>query len=135
MIKENIYFAGESSGHFYFNGEYGCFEYPEIMILKFLTALSESGQSASHFISPYKKYFNSGEINKDVKNKDEVLKRIKEKYSDGELIELDGISITYSDYWFNVRASNTEAKMRLNLEGVNPEIVEEKKNEILKLIY
>ncbi len=135
MIKENIYFAGESSGHFYFNGKYGCFEYPQIMILKFLTALSESGLTSSSFVHPYKRYFSSGEINKEVENKEEVFKRIEEKYSDAEINNLDGISITYPDYWFNVRASNTESKMRLNLEGINPEIVKKEKNKILKLIY
>jgi phosphomannomutase len=135
MIKENIYFAGESSGHFYFNGKYGCFEYPEIMIIKFLTSISKSGKKVSEFIKPYKKYFSSGEINKEVENKEEVFKRLKEKYNDGKITELDGISVEYENYWFNVRASNTEAKMRLNLEGTNPETIEEKKTEILKLIY
>ncbi|MDA3802355.1 MAG: phosphomannomutase/phosphoglucomutase [Patescibacteria group bacterium] len=135
MIKEDIYFAGESSGHFYFNGKYGCFEYPEITILKFITAISKSGKKVSEFLKPYKKYYNSGEINKEVKNKEEVFSRIKEKYSDGEITELDGVSVEYENYWFNVRASNTEAKMRLNLEGISPEIVEEKKNEIISLIY
>lgn len=135
MIKENIYFAGESSGHFYFNGKYGCFEYPEIMILKFLLYLSQSNKSVSELIKPYKKYYSSGEINTEVESKENVFTRIKKEYLNGEINELDGISIKYNDYWFNVRASNTEAKVRLNLEAINKEIMEEKTKDVLKLIY
>lgn len=135
MIKENIYFAGESSGHFYFNGQAGCFEYPEVMIIKLLKFISESGKTVSEIIKPYKKYYHSGEINKEVSNKDEVFERIKKTYSDGELHFIDGISVTYNDFWFNVRASNTEEKIRLNLEAINEDVMKEKVNEVLSLIY
>lgn len=134
MIRENIYFAGESSGHFYFSGISGCFEYPEIMIIKILIALSESGLSAADFIRPFKKYFHSGEINKNVLDKDSVFKAIKERYQDGKINELDGVSISYPDFWFNVRASNTEAKIRLNLEAISQSIMLKRRDEILELI-
>ncbi|NCN21919.1 phosphomannomutase/phosphoglucomutase [Candidatus Falkowbacteria bacterium] len=135
MIKEDIYFAGESSGHFYFNGRAGCFEYPEIIIIKLLLLLSESGSTVSEIIKPYKKYFHSGEINKSVSDKEAVFKRIQEKYQDGKINLLDGVSITYENFWFNVRGSNTEAKIRLNLEAINEDVMKEKRDEILALIY
>ncbi len=134
MIKEGIYFAGESSGHFYFNGVAGCFEYPEIMIIKMLIAISESGLSAADFVRPFKKYFHSGEINKTVADKQAVFEKIKEKYRNAKISELDGVSVTYQNFWFNVRGSNTEAKIRLNLEAIDQKTMEEKRNEVLELI-
>lgn len=134
MLTEGIYFAGESSGHFYLNLPIGCFEMPTIIILKFLEELSLSGQTSSDFIKPYKKYFLSGEINNDVKDKDLVLKKLADKYKDGKLNNLDGLSVAYPDFWFNVRGSNTENKIRLNLEAINPEILKQKTEEVLKII-
>lgn len=134
MIKEDIYFAGESSGHFYLNAEMGCFEYPTIMVLKLLAYFSQIDQPISSYVKQYKKYFNSGEINREVGNKDLVLSKLEEIFSDADISKLDGISITYPDFWFNVRGSNTEEKVRLNLEGVNEELVKNKTEEILKII-
>jgi phosphomannomutase len=134
MIKENIYFAGESSGHFYWQGEAGCFEYPGVIILKMLLALSLSGQTAADFIKPYNKYFASGEINREVGDKEAVMEKIVASYPDGQLSRLDGITITYPTFWFNVRGANTEPKIRLNLEAIDPETMAVKRDEVLKLI-
>lgn len=134
MIKEDIYFAGESSGHFYFNGQAGCFEYPEIMIIKLLLLMSKSEKTIAEIVAPYKKYFHSGEINKSVNDKELVFNKIKAKYQDGEINLLDGVSVTYENFWFNVRGSNTEAKIRLNLEAANKETMIEKTKEVLELI-
>jgi phosphomannomutase len=134
MLKEDIYFAGESSGHFYLNAPLGCFEYPPIIILKLLAALSESGQAASAYISPLNKYFSSGEINRVVKDPAAVLKIILGKYRDGQINQLDGVSVAYPDYWFNVRAANTEPKIRLNLEATSRALMEKKRDEVLNLI-
>lgn len=134
MLKEDIYFAGESSGHFFLNLPDGCFERPMTMILHFLRALSLSGQKLSEFAAPYAKYFDSGEINNRVADVSKVLATLKTKYSDGELNELDGVSITYPEWWFNVRASNTEPLVRLNLEAVSQKIMEEKRDEVLETI-
>ncbi|MEI7619993.1 MAG: phosphomannomutase/phosphoglucomutase [Candidatus Falkowbacteria bacterium] len=134
MIKENVYFAGESSGHFFLNMEMGCFEVPMIVILKLLTEFSDSNKGVAEQIEPYQKYFNSGEINSDVQNKDRIFHLLEEKYSDAEINKLDGITITYPDWWFNVRASNTENKMRLNLEAVRQGLMEEKRDEVLGII-
>jgi phosphomannomutase len=83
---------------------------------------------------PYDKYFSSGEINRDVSDKEKVLEEIEKKYSSGEINKLDGITVTYPDYWFNVRPSNTENKIRLNLEATSKELMEEKRDEVLGII-
>lgn len=134
MIKEDIYFAGESSGHFYFNSPIGCFEFPSLMILKLLLVFSGSELPISEQVKQYKKYFLSGEINRDVKDKDLVFKTIEEKYSSGKINKLDGVSVELPDFWFNVRGSNTEPKIRLNLEAISQEIMEKKRDEVLELI-
>lgn len=134
MLAENIYFAGESSGHFYFNSPQGCFEFPGLMILKLLLVFSNQTEPISKQISPYKKYFLSGEINRVVENKEAVLKAVAEKYQDAKISRLDGLSIEYPNFWFNLRGSNTEAKLRLNLEAITPELMAEKRDEVLSLI-
>ncbi len=134
MIKEDIYFAGESSGHFYFNSPLGCFEFPSLMILKLLIIFSASDLPISEQVAPYKKYFLSGEINRVVANKDDVFRQIETKYADGKITKLDGISVEYPDFWFNVRGSNTEPKIRLNLEATSQKLMAEKRDEILELI-
>jgi len=134
MLRENIYFAGESSGHFFLNLPIGCFEMPNIIIGKLLEEFSNCGQKISNYLIPFKKYFSSGEINNSFIDKDVVLKKLADKYADGKINYLDGITIEYPEYWFNVRFSNTEAKMRLNLEAVSPEIMAEKRDEVLSVI-
>ncbi len=134
MIKEDIYFAGESSGHFYFNSPIGCFEFPSLMILKLLLIFSSSKLTISEQIKPFQKYYLSGEINRQVKDKEAVLSALEKKYQDGKINKLDGLSVTYDDFWFNVRGSNTETKIRLNLEAITPEIMVKKRDEILELI-
>ncbi len=134
MLTENIYFAGESSGHFFLNLTIGCFEYPLIMILKLLKYFSDSNKSVSACVALYNKYFSSGEINREVDDKEAVLEKIEKKYKDAKIFKLDGISVEYKDYWFNVRSSNTENKIRLNLEAVDKRTMLKKRDEVLKLI-
>ena len=134
MLRDNIYFAGESSGHFFLNLPIGCFEMPNIIIGKLLEEFSNCGQKISDYLRPLEKYFSSGEINNEVKNKETVIKNLTEKYSDGKINFLDGITVEYPDYWFNVRASNTEDKVRLNLEAISPQIMIEKRDEVLSII-
>ncbi|MCK9438994.1 MAG: phosphomannomutase/phosphoglucomutase [Patescibacteria group bacterium] len=134
MLKENIYFSGESSGHFFLNMAIGCFEIPNIVILKLLEEFSNKQEDISEQIKKYKKYFHSGEINKEVKNKEKIFKSLEKKYKKGKINKLDGLSVVFNDFWFNVRASNTENKMRLNLEAINKKVMEERKKEIIKII-
>jgi phosphomannomutase len=133
-LKEGAYFAGESSGHFFLNMPEGCYEIPVIATLKLLEELSNSSLKFSEYIKPFKKYFHSGEINSRVSDVKMKIKEIKEKYSGGKTNELDGIFIEYDNWWFNVRGSNTEPVIRLNLEAKTKKIMEEKRDEILKII-
>jgi phosphomannomutase len=81
------------------------------------------------------KYFISGEINSEVTDSDAKMRELEERYSDGEVTHVDGVSVDYDDWHFNVRASNTEPLLRLNLESlVSPEHMEEKRDEVLGLI-
>ncbi len=134
MIKEGAPFGGESSGHYFFATEFGVFEMPVILVLKFLTWLSKQNKPLSEAIKPYQKYYHSGEINSIVDDPQAKIKELAEKYADAKISYLDGITITYPDFWFNVRPSNTEPKLRLNLEAVSPEIMKEKRDEVLKVI-
>jgi len=118
MIEVDAYFAGESSGHFFLRFDEGYYEAPIVVILKMLEELSNIEVSLSDLIKPYKKYFHSGEINSSVKDKEGVIKKLAEKFSDAnEINYLDGLTVEYDDFWFNVRPSNTEPLLRLNLEA------------------
>ncbi len=134
MLRDDIYFAGESSGHFFLNLPLGCFEMPNIMIGKLLEEFSNCNQKLSDYLPEFRKYFSSGEINNETTDKEAVLKAIAEKYADGKISLLDGITVEYPDYWFNVRASNTENKVRLNLEAISPELMAKKRDEVLAFI-
>ena len=134
MLASGAYFAGESSGHFFLNMDQGCYEVPGIIALKLLQALSASGQTLAEFVQPYRKYFHSGEINRRVADPVAKIKLVAERYADGQPDYLDGITITYPDFWYNVRASNTEPLLRLNLEAATPELMAAKRDEVLALL-
>jgi phosphomannomutase len=134
MIKENAVFGGESSGHYFYQFPYGTFEAPAVLILKFLQFLSTSGMTLTELAAKYDRYVHSGEINSKVVDKDKKIKALAEKYQDAEISYLDGITVTYPTWWFNVRGSNTEPALRLNLEAVDAATMQEKRDEVLALI-
>ncbi len=134
MEEVDAVFGGESSGHYFYKFDYGTYDMPLILLVKFLEFISQQNKPVSKIIEPYKKYSHSGEINSVVEDKDAVIQRLAEKYADAEISRLDGITITYPNFWFNVRPSNTEPKLRLNLEAVNREVMEKKKDEVLAII-
>ena len=129
-IKEGAAFAGESSGHMFFWYKDGFFEVPLLVVVKFLEEIARSGKTVSELCEPYNKYVHSGEINFSVEDKDAVFNALEKEYSDACLERFDGLSVEYPDYWFNVRASNTESKMRLNMEAENQELLDEKVAEV-----
>ena len=135
-LKEGAVFAGESSGHFFVKLPHGTFEAPCIVVLKLLQYFSRSDQPIADQIRPLRKYAHSGEINSTVADKDAVMAIIKSTYAPTALAvaELDGITIEYPDYWFNVRASNTEPLLRLNLEARTSELCTNKTKELLEII-
>ncbi len=134
MREKNALLAVEGSGHFYFRDFYFCDNgmISALFILKYLDkskiTLSKALESLTN------NYFVSGEINFVAENKDEIVNALKEKYVEGKLDELDGISIEYPDFRFNVRKSNTEPLLRLNLEARSADILEEKKKELMEAI-
>ena len=100
-----------------------------------LSYLNEKGITLSEALAPItSKYFVSGEINFTAENKDEIIAALKGKYADAKFEEIDGISIEYPDWRFNVRKSNTEPLLRLNLETRSQELLAQKKEELVKLI-
>jgi phosphomannomutase len=128
-------FGGEVSGHYYFRDFY-CADSGTIPALLIIELLSVEGKKLSELLEPLRsKYFISGEINSEVDDQEAKMREIVERYSDGDLERLDGISVDYPDWHFNVRPSNTEPLLRLNLESlVSREDMETKRNEVLDLI-
>lgn len=134
MREENALYATESSGHTYFR-DFWYADNGMIPAMQVLEFLSENNTTLSEAIKPVMtKYFISGEINSEVADKGGKMKELTEKYKDGTLDTLDGISIEYSDYRFNVRPSNTESLLRLNVEAKSKEIMEQKRDELLAII-
>ncbi|MDP3970707.1 MAG: phosphomannomutase/phosphoglucomutase [bacterium] len=135
-IKEGAAFAGESSGHFFMRTELGVFETPVIVAMMLLKFFSRKEESVADQVRPYRKYAHSGEINSAVKDKEGIMNKLLEIYeADAKSIsKLDGITVEYEDYWFNVRPSNTESVLRLNLESINEETMRAKTDEILAII-
>ncbi len=134
MLEEDAIFGGESSGHYFYQFDYGTFEAPVKLITKFLHFLSQKGQTLSELVDELKTYYHSGEINSQVEDKDAVLKNLAQEYEDANISYLDGVTVTYDDFWFNVRPSNTEPKLRLNLEAKTQDLMEEKRDEVLSII-
>jgi phosphomannomutase len=135
MRKEGSLFGGEVSGHYYFRDFY-CADSGAIPALLVLELLCGEGKSMSQLLAPYHaRYFISGEVNSEVSDPQAKIEEIAERYSDAEQKRLDGISIDYEDWHFNVRASNTEPLLRLCLESlVSVEDMAGRRDEVLALI-
>ncbi len=133
--KEGAAIGGEVSCH-YFYPEFGGMESTDFTLLLVLKLLAESGKSFSELLKPFRKYATSGEINFEVKKKDEVLAALEKTYTSKAVAvnKLDGLRIEFKDWWFNVRKSNTEPLIRLNLEAKSRKRMEEKLKEISKFI-
>jgi len=137
MIKEGAVFGGESSGHYCFKLAYGTFEAPIILVGKLLQYISEQNRPLSEILAPYKKYFRTGEINMKLSSRENGLAKIeevKQMFSDGKQNLIDGVTVEYPDYWFNLRLSNTEPLIRLAMEGTSEGIVKEKSEAIKKIV-
>ena len=137
MRQEDGIFAGEVTGHYYFRDFYYA-DNGFIPALLILELRSKKKQSLRALLAPYReRYFISGEINTKLASMDEVptkLAAIEARYRDAQLARMDGISVDYSDWHFNVRASNTEPLLRLNLEAATPELMEKRRDEVLQII-
>jgi phosphomannomutase len=128
-------FGGEVSGHYYFR-EFYCADSGTLPALLILELLSERGLTMSELLEPYRsRYFISGEINSEVVDAAAKIEEIAKRYADADITRLDGISIDYDDWHFNVRASNTEPLLRLCLESLRShEHMEQMRDEVLSII-
>jgi phosphomannomutase len=135
MREEGSLFGGEVSGHYYFRDFY-CADSGTIPALLILEQLSREGKRLSQLLAPYReRYFISGEINSEVSDQQAKMAEIAERYADAKQSTLDGISIDYEDWHFNVRPSNTEPLLRLCLESLRSrEHMLQKRDEVLTLI-
>ncbi len=134
MRKEDAVFGGEVSAHYYFR-DFSQADSGVVPFLLLLELISTRGQKLSELLAPYReRFFLTGEINTPVADVPLKLQEIKERYADGRLSHLDGISVDYDDWHFNVRPSNTEPLLRLNLEARSQELMEQRRDELLELI-
>lgn len=129
LAKTGGIFAGESSGHFYYRAT-GNAESQVATIIAVLSVLTREGKPLSEVLRELRRSYESGEINFEVTNSSEILDTIKIDYSDGELNDMDGIAISYPDWRFSVRTSNTEPLLRLNVESYNKEMMDKKRDEL-----
>jgi phosphomannomutase len=135
MREVDALFAGEVSGHYYFR-DFNQADSGTIPALLLLELVSRRGQKLSEILRPFRdRYFLTGEINTPVADVALTLQRLKEHFADqGEISHLDGVSITAGDWHLNVRPSNTEPLLRLNLEALEPALMERKRDEALAVI-
>jgi phosphomannomutase len=133
MREADAPFGGEFSGHYYFRDNFYA-DSGLIGALMAIDVLAKSGKKLSELAADYTHYAGSGEINSDVKDKDAKIEELSEKFKDGEQNRLDGLTVVYPDWWFNVRPSNTEPLLRLNVESKTQADMEAKRDELLDLI-
>jgi len=134
MRDENAAFGGEVSAHFYFRDNWFA-DNGMIPALLMLELIGREGRKLSEILAPIRsRYFISGEVNSKVDDVEAALRRIEERHRDGRVTTLDGVSVDYDDWHFNVRPSNTEPLLRLNLEAFSKEDMERRRDEVLGLI-
>ncbi|MEW6553351.1 MAG: phosphomannomutase/phosphoglucomutase [Actinomycetota bacterium] len=133
MAETGAVFGGEHSGHYYFRDNYRA-DSGLIAAMFILEIVSLEEKPLSAILAPFKKYFASGEINSRVEDIPAKLEEIARLYAAGRVDRLDGITVEFDDWWFNVRPSNTEPLIRLNLEARSAELMEAKRDEVLAVI-
>ncbi|MGH3118194.1 MAG: phosphomannomutase/phosphoglucomutase, partial [Gaiellales bacterium] len=135
MRKEDAVFAGEVSGHYYFRDFFQA-DSGVVPFLLMLERVSRSREPLSEILRPYReRYFITGEINSTVDDVPVKLQELKERFGrEGRISHLDGVSVEADDWHFNVRPSNTEPLLRLNLEARSQELMEQRRDEVLAVI-
>ena len=133
MAESGAVFGGEHSGHYYFRENYRA-DSGLIAAVVVLEQLSLAGRPLSKVLAPFRRYHASGEINSRVQDQAAAVEAIAAAYGDGRPDRTDGLTVEFDDWWFNVRASNTEALLRLNVEARTEELLEDKTEEVLARI-
>ena len=126
-------FGGELSGHFYYRDNYYA-DSAMITLAHVLNIINSAKMPISELIKPLRRYYQSGEINFKVEDKQEKMDELAKKYSDGQIDNLDGVTVQYKNWWFNCRPSNTEPLLRLNVEAKSKELLVEKLSDIQTLL-
>ncbi len=133
MREANAILGGELAGHYYFRDMF----YADSGILAaifVMNAMIKNNKPLSALVKPLKKYYSTGELNFKVEEKDKIINLVADKFSDGKKSKLDGLTIEFRDWWFNLRKSNTEPYLRLIIEADTSEILEEKRDFLTGLI-
>jgi phosphomannomutase len=133
MAETGAIFGGEHSGHYYFRENYRA-DSGLIAAVVMLAELSASGGSLSTLLAPYRRYDDSGEINSVVRDQAGKLEKLASMLADGRQDHLDGLTVEYDDWWCNVRPSNTEPLLRLNVEARTRELLDERTAALLAVI-
>jgi len=133
MAETGAVFGGEHSGHYYFRENYRA-DSGLIAAVVVMQELSRAGVPLSELLAPFRRYFDSGEINSEVADQQASIDAVAAAYSDGKQDLLDGLTVEYGDWWFNVRPSNTEPLLRLNVEASDEDLLDRKTGDLLSLI-
>jgi phosphomannomutase len=133
MADTGAIFGGEHSGHYYFRDNFRA-DSGMIAALIVLEAMCEVGEPLSTLLEPFQRYFDSGEINSEVRDQQASIEKLAATYSEGRQDRLDGLTVEFDDWWFNCRPSNTEPLLRLNLEARTESSKDEKVDEVLGVI-
>jgi phosphomannomutase len=131
MRRHGSPFGGELAGHLYYRDNYTA-DSSILTVVEVLDLMRDSGRPLAELARPLRRYHGTGEINFHIDDKDGMIRHLAEAFSDGEIDYLDGITVQYDDWWFNVRPSNTEPLLRLVLEARTAELMEEKKALLLE---
>ncbi len=133
MAETGAAFGGEHSGHYYFRDHYRA-DSGLVAAMVVMDQMSKAGKPLSELLEPFRRYHASGEINSEVEDQGGKIEEIARSFADGHQDRLDGLTVQFDDWWFNVRPSNTEPLLRLNVEARTPGLLEEKTAEVLALI-
>jgi phosphomannomutase len=133
MAETGAVFGGEHSGHYYFREHYNA-DSGLVAAMVVMDQMSKAGKPLSELLSPLRRYFDSGETNSEVEDLGGMIERIASAYETGRQDRLDGLTVDFDDWWFNVRPSNTEPLLRLNVEAKTEELLKDKTAELLSLI-
>jgi len=133
MAETKAVFGGELSGHIYFRDYYFA-DSAAVAFARLLSVLSAQEKPLSQLMKPFYRYSQTGEINFAVEDKDAKIRELAETYKKGKSDYLDGITVELPDWWFNVRKSNTEPMLRLNIEAKTPALLEEKFRELKHIL-
>jgi phosphomannomutase len=133
MAQTGAIFGGEHSGHYYFRDHYRA-DSGLVASIVVMDQMSKARRPLSELLAPFRRYAGSGEINTEVADKQAVIERVAKAYAVGHQDRLDGLTVEFDDWWFNLRPSNTEPLLRLNVEARSEELLEDRTAGVLRLI-